>query len=168
MGKGTTALGIIGVILGAGGLGFGFLSWTGQIVVQQTLAQQDVWYETDDIVYYPPNGAYAAIPNASIVIAVSTPVSLHLLFTALAGVYPNGVGYTDLFFKFAINGVRLESPWTRVGPYIGDDDAVRYSVAFQHFIPDVAPGTYNFSIHVLAEGAGHYVRDHAFCIRSYV
>jgi hypothetical protein len=164
MGKGTTALGIIGVILGAGGLGFGLLSWTGNILIQQTM---NVWYETDDIVYYPPNGAYAAIPNGSIVISISTPVSLHLLFTGLAGVYPDGVSYTDLFFKFAINGVRLESPWARVGPYIGDEDAVRYSVALQHFIPVVNPGTYNYSVHALAEGSGHYIRDIAFCIRSY-
>ena len=161
MGKGTTALGIIGVILGAGGLGFGLLS---NIVIQQTM---NVWYETDDVYFQPPIGDYGAIPNCSIVIAISTPVSLHLLFTGLAGVYPDGSSYTDLFFKFAINGVRLETPWTRVGPYIGNDDAVRYSVALQHFISVVNPGTYNFSVHVLAEGTGNYVRDPAFCIRSY-
>ena len=37
MGKGGTVLGLIGIILGAGGIGFGYFIWTGQATIKTNL-----------------------------------------------------------------------------------------------------------------------------------
>ena len=160
MGKGATALGIIGVILGACGFGFGLLAWINQI-------QQNVWYETSDFYFSPTEGAYLPIPDVSLIVNLNAPVSLHLLFTCLAGTYPDAVSYSDFFFYFAIDGVRLLNPWARVGPFEETTSTIRYSATLQHFIGAMAPGIYNFSVIVFSEKAGNYIRESTFCIRSY-
>lgn len=162
MGKGTTALGIIGVILGAGGLGFGFLAWINQ-------TQENVWYISSDSIHNPPSvpSPAGAIPDFSLIVSVNMPVSLHLLFTCVAVAYPVAESYSDFFYYFGINGVKLDNPWARVGPYNASGTTDRYSVTLQHFIPVIAPGIYNFTIFVISEAAGNYMRESTFCIRSY-
>ena len=167
MGKGATTLGIIGVILGAGGLGFGFLAWTNQIVIQQTLNQQNIWYDSSDIYFSPPDSIYIPIPSIALIIDLNTPVSLHLLFTCIVGTYPDAVSYSDFFFYFAIDSVRLTNPWARVGPFEESSATGRYSATLQHFIGEMASGIYNFSVFIYSELAGNYVREPTFCIRSY-
>jgi len=161
MGKGTTALGIIGVILGAAGFGFGFFAWIDQI-------RENVWYdEFLDSEFYPTTTFPGeAIPNMSLIVDLSVPVSLHLLFTCVAVCNDVAGSYSDFFFYFLINDVKLDNPWTRAGTY---DESVadnRYPVTLQHYIIGMAPGRYNFSILVLSEFAGNYIRECAFSIRS--
>jgi len=68
MGKGGSILGIIGILLGAGGLGFGFIAWNNQITMQANLAVQDIWYQYDQNTFIVnPPFTYLHIPNMSIV-----------------------------------------------------------------------------------------------------
>jgi len=167
MGKSGTALGIIGVIIGAGGVGFAFLNWMNLSNMQQVINQHEIWYEVDDLVYAPTESIYTPIPNMSLIVDLGAPVSLHLLFTCIAGTYPDAGSYSDFFFYFAIDGVRLDNPWTRTGQFQETTTTNRYSVTLQHFIVEMAPGIYNFSVQVYSERAGNYIRETAFSIKSY-
>ena len=160
MGKGTTALGIIGIIIGAGGFGFGFLAWIDQI-------RENVWYEFLDSVMTPTTTTPGeAIPDLSLIVDLSVPVSLHLLFTCVAVTNDVAGSYSDFFFYFLINDVKLDNPWARAGTYDESSADNRYSVTLQHYIVGMAPGRYNFSVLVLSEFAGNYIRECAFSIRS--
>ena len=47
MGKGGAVLGLLGMLLGAGGLGFAFIVWNNQNTLETQLtglAPQDIWY----------------------------------------------------------------------------------------------------------------------------
>lgn len=51
MGKSGPVLGLIGIILGAGGLGFGYIIWSGQATIktnvtdtQNNLGLRGIWY----------------------------------------------------------------------------------------------------------------------------
>ena len=53
MGKGGSILGIIALLLGAGGLGFGFITWNTQNSMQTNLTAQDIWsqYDKDFLIF---------------------------------------------------------------------------------------------------------------------
>jgi hypothetical protein len=181
MGKGGIVLGIIGIMLGAGGLGFGFLIWSNQGTIQENLDDTDndiedtqdilslhrIWYNSHEDIFYPPYLVYEPIPNMSIIVDLGAPVSLHLLFTCSARILSDSTSFSDVFFYFMIDGVRELSPWTRVGPYEGVSTYEYHSVALQHFYPQMTPGTYNFTVVVLSERAGNFIRESTFSIRSY-
>ena len=174
MGKGGIVLGLIGIILGAGGIGFGYFIWTGQADIktdltdtQDNLALRYIWYSYDTSIYYPPYLDYGVIPNISIVIDLDAPVSLHLLFVSAAICYPDPGTFRDMIFYFMIDGVRLTSPRTRVGLYEGFSTYQYASVTLQHFIPIMTPGVYNFTVVVLSEYAANYIKESTFSINSF-
>jgi len=56
MGKGGTILGIIGILIGAGGLGFGLITWT-------TQSQVKIWNDYEPAYFTAPDSSYETIPN---------------------------------------------------------------------------------------------------------
>ena len=170
MGKGGSILGIIGVLLGAGGLGFGFITWTNQNSMQVNLAAQDVWSQYDeDFFTVNPSYTYLQIPNMSIVFDLVTTASIHILFTCVAGVYPEPIEYeyAGVSFYFNVDGIRLTHPWAYVGIYEGNSTIIDYSVALQHVIPSFSSGTHNISVIVQSQETTHYVRLCSLTIQSF-
>ena len=53
MGKAGSILGIIAILLGAGGFGFGFITWNTQNSMQTNLTAQDIWsqYDKDFLIF---------------------------------------------------------------------------------------------------------------------
>lgn len=174
MGRGGTVLGLIGIILGAGGVGFGYFILTGQIAIktdltdtQDKLALRGIWYSYYTNIYYPPYQDYGVIPNISIVVDIVAPVSLHLLYVGAVRCSPYPLSFRNLVFYFMIDNVRLLSPKTRVGPYDGDSIYEYSSITLQHFIPKMASGMHNITVVVWSQEGGVFVRQNTFSIVSY-
>lgn len=174
MAKGGIVLGIIGMLLGAGGIGFGFLAWSNQagiqaslIDAQNQLISQNVWSISYDNIYYPPQGVYNPIPNMSLIIDLGVPVSLHLLFTSSARIWSDPSSFSDIFFHFMLDSVQIPESWTRVGSYKGTASYEYHSVVMQQFIQVISPGIYNFTIDILSENASNFIRESTFTIFSY-
>ena len=128
MGKGGSILGIIGILLGAGGLGFGFMAWNTQNSMQATLAGQDIWYQYDgDSFNVNPIDTPLHIPNMSIVFDLATTASIHILFMCRAIVYPIPTDYSYMSFYFNIDGIRLTEPRADVGSNEGTS-TVRFNI----------------------------------------
>jgi len=168
MGKGGSILGIIAILLGAGGLGFGFMTWNNQISMQANLTAQDIWFQYDgDTFTVNPAYAYLHVPNMSIVFDLSTTASIHILFICSAAVYPEPTEYAGISFYFSVNGIRLLEPRVDVGPYEGTSTIEYSSVALQHFIPSVSPGTYNISVMVYSAETINFIRLCSLTIQSF-
>jgi hypothetical protein len=165
MAKGGALLGILGILLGAGGLGFAFINWMNQ----PTIPSEPHWYSYHDTEFFPsPVAVYRPIPNISIVFELETSMSLHLLFTCSARCFADPVSFSDLFFYFMINDVQqVDMPWARVGTEDGTSTSDYYTVSLQHYIDLITPGTYNFTVVVLTEGIGNFIRESSFWIQSY-
>ncbi|MHA2009932.1 MAG: hypothetical protein ACXABO_20200 [Promethearchaeota archaeon] len=166
MGKGGAFLGIIALLLAAGGLGFGLINWMNQ----PELPNEPRWYNYNEDIFAPvPALVYIPIPNMSIVFELSTPMSLHLLFTCSARTLGDAGSFSDLLFYFMINDVRqLDMPWTRVGSYESNTNYEYLSVSLQHYIENMSAGIYNITIVVLTERVGNFVRESSLWIRSYI
>ena len=101
MAKGGVILGIIALLLGAGGLGFGIINWMNQ--------PEPHWYSYHDNEFYPsPIATYLPIPNISITFSLDKPMSLHLLFTCSARCLGDPISFSDLIFYFMINDISIK------------------------------------------------------------
>ena len=165
MAKNGAILGILGILLGVGGLGFGVVNWMNQ----PTIPYEPHWYSYNDDEFYPnPTMIYFPITNISIVFELGSPMSLHLLFTCSARCFANPASFSDLFFYFMVNDVRqIYWPWARVGSYQGTSDSDYYTVSLQHYLDLITPGIYNFTVVVLSEQAGNFIRESSFWIHAY-
>ena len=166
MAKNGAVLGILGILLGIGGIGFGVVNWMNQ----PTIPYEPHWYTYHNTEFNPsPVSVYKPIPTLSIVFTLEADMALHLLFTCSARCFSDGVSFSDLFFYFMINDVRQTTmPWARTGNYQGTSDSDYTTVSLQHYIDLIVPGTYNFTVVVLTERAGNFIRQSSFWIQSYI
>lgn len=123
MGKSGAVLGLIGILLGAGGLGFAFIVWNNQNTIESQLtglAPQDVWFlYYEDTFDVDSNPMYITIPNMSISIDLTTQTSIYLLFTCTALITGN-LGRSDVTIYFYIDEIIISNPHARVGGYAGN------------------------------------------------
>ena len=160
MGKAGIILGIIGVLLGASGLGFGIIIF---------MNQPTTYYSYHDTDFTPnPAAVYIPIPNLAIVFEIGGPESLHLLFTCSARCLGDAVSFSDLFFYFMIDGVQqTDMPWARTGGYESSTNYEYSTVSLQHFFTLTTPGIYNITVVVLTERVGNFIRESSLWIQSY-
>ena len=160
MKRGGLILGIIGIVIGVGGLGFGIVNFIDQPTVYYSYRAAD----------YTPTPAlqYIAIPDIAIVFEIGGPVSLHLLFTCSARCYGDAGSFSDLFFYFMINSVKQDGmPWARTGGYQSNTNYEYSTVSLQHYFTLTTPGTYNITVVVLSENIPNHIRQASLWIRSY-
>ena len=160
MGKGGIILGVLALLLGAGGLGFGVVNY---------INQPTIYYSYQGASYTPnPASVYIPIPNLALRFEIVGPVSLHLLFTCGARCRGDAVDYSDLFFYFMINDVRQTNmPWTRVGGYESNTNYEFSTVSLQHYFTLTTPGVYNITVVVRSERLGNIIYQASLWIRSY-
>ncbi|MFW9894943.1 MAG: hypothetical protein ACFFD7_03985 [Candidatus Thorarchaeota archaeon] len=163
MGKGGVVLGILGILLGAGGIGFGVINW-----MNQSVTMYDQWNSYSNDIFTPtPAGVYLPIPNIPIVFELGSSSSLHLLFTCSARILPDVFSFSDFIFYFMINGIRqTDMPWARVGSLESNATYEYYTVSLQHYIDVMPPGVYNITVVVLSERVGNFIRESSLWIRS--
>jgi len=169
MGKAGSILGLLGILLGAGGLGFGFMVWTTQNTMQADLTAQDIWSQYDgDSFTVNPSYTYLHIPNMSIVFDLATPALIHILFTCSIVIFPVPSIYSGISFFFSVDGIRLTQPRVDVGSIDGGSIVDYFSVSFQHFIPSFSSGAHNISVMVFSELTTNFVRYCSLTIQSLV
>ena len=155
MGKGGAILGLIGILIGAGGLAMGFIAWNSMTTIQ---AQLDSFENPINTFYTKNDGPYTVtpdhtvleIPNLNITFELSSIATMYLSFTCHAEITTSSV-YSSVFFFFSVDGVNLLSPANRVGNNQGGSTNDYYSVNLQHLIENMAVGSHNVSVKVSSE-----------------
>lgn len=166
MAKGGIILGIIALILGAGGLGFGFITWINQGDTYIYHGSAEYWYDYKEEIYTPTSGIYVTVPDLYVIFFLNSSATVHMLFTTSTRILPDPVSYADMLFYFWIDGVRLFDPFTRAGPFQGTATYQYYPVALQHSLT-LSAGTHNVSISVISETAGNFMRSSSLAVTRY-
>ena len=167
MGKGGVILGIIGILIGAGGLVFGFIAWNSVNSLQTNQIGTDVWYtENDGPFTVTPAYTVIELSVINITFELDSVSSIYLSFACRATVYPI-LGYSSIFFFFILDGVNIDHPASRVGNYQGGSTRDYFSVSLQHFIEDLAIGNHNVTLGVSTEYAGGILTDMTLFMQSY-
>ncbi|MFW9930341.1 MAG: hypothetical protein ACFFD1_13175 [Candidatus Thorarchaeota archaeon] len=100
----------------------------------------------------------------SLIIEFDLIYSLYLMFTTSARILPSSTSFSDIIFYFMLDGQRIQSPFTRVGSYEGMSTYEYHSVSLNHYFQAMPPGTYNFTIELISESAGNFIRESSFNI----
>ncbi|MFX0000346.1 MAG: hypothetical protein ACFE9Q_09310 [Candidatus Hodarchaeota archaeon] len=152
MGKGGAILGLIGILLGAGGLGFAFIIWNTQNNIQSQmigLEPQETWYRYYGAIYDVTTiNTYLTIPNMSLTIDLKTQASIYLLFTGVAYLEGSVSGRSDLIFNYYLDEIIISDPVARVGTFYGNNTYYYQSVSLQYFIEGWSAGPHNISMFV--------------------
>ena len=159
-GKGGIVLGIIGILIGAGGLGFGFINWGNQ-------SQVRIWNDYESDYFTPAYITYETIPNLNIIVDLAAPAKLYLTFSALAWLQPDPVSYADIIFYYVIDGHTLYNPYTRVGPYKGTAEYDFHSIVLQYYNGTFPGGQHTISVIVWSETTGNIIRECLLTAQSY-
>jgi hypothetical protein len=160
MGKGSAILGIIGILIGAGGLGFGIITWMEQ-------SQVNIWNDYEVNIFYPTLAAYETIPNLYVIIDLSSPVQLYVTFSASTRLNPNPTSLGDIIFYFMIDDVILPTPSNRVGSYEGGSTNDYFSVILQYFNHSFSARRHNISVVVWSDAVGNMIRECFLTAQSY-
>ena len=161
MGKGGAILGLIGILIGAGGLALGYLAWSSMTTMQ---TQMDSFENPIKALYTKNDGPYPVtpehtvleIPNLNITFELSVIASVYLSFTCDAEITTDP-SQSALFFLFSVDGVDLTSPTTSVGNSNGGSTKDYFSVNMQHLIENMAAGSHNVSVQVSSDGTANEI-----------
>jgi hypothetical protein len=167
MGKGSAILGIIGILIGAGGLVFGFLAWDSVRKIQTNQKVNEVWYAEN-------NGPFTVTPAFTVIelsflnitFELDSESSVYFSFTCWAEITPD-VSYSSIFFFFRMDGANIVNPFTRVGNNQGGSSNDYFSVSLQHFIENLVAGSHNITLGVSTESAGGILTDMTLFVQSY-
>lgn len=167
MAKAGTILGLIGILIGAGGLTFGLIAWSSTTTIQTEFNLNNVLYSKNDGPFdVTPSATVLEIPNLNITFDLSSMTTVYISFTCIASVTSSG-SFSSVFFMFAVDGVLLSSPTTRVGNFQGGSTTDYFSVNLQHIIESMAAGSHNVTIRVSSEVATNSLTQMTLYLQSF-
>ena len=142
MAKGGIVLGLIGILLGAGGLGFGIFTWS---VLQTNAENTETWYKSDDTTFaVSPAATVLELTNLTITFELTSTASVYMSFSCVVEIFPLG-GSSTVFFFYKVDGVILSNPTVEVGNVNAGSLRGYYSVNLQHYIENMSPGMHNIT-----------------------
>ena len=168
MGKAGTAIGIIGMLLGAGGLGFAFVVWNGQNAIVSDINElRNIWARYyEDIFDVDIINTYIPIPNMSLSINLASKASILLSFTCRAGISGN-LGRSDVIIYYYIDEVIISNPSARVGGFAGNYSTYFHSVSLDYFSEGWSAGIHNISMFVRSTVDTNYLQYCHLTIQSF-
>ncbi|KKL95639.1 hypothetical protein LCGC14_1852570 [marine sediment metagenome] len=173
MGKGGKVLALIAILIGAGGLAFGFFAWNSVNKLQTELdnieSLNNVWYNKSIGVFtLTPAFTWLEIPNLIVKFTLESNASIYLSFTGRATVFSD-LDYSRVLFSFKIDGEQITDPMAMVGTYEGGSTSVHFSVHLQHFIENMGAGSHNVTIFVIQWNTvlPPYLRENSIFVQSF-
>ncbi|MFW9901895.1 MAG: hypothetical protein ACFFDY_11545 [Candidatus Thorarchaeota archaeon] len=167
MGKGGVVLGLIGILIGAGGLVFGFIAWSSLNTIQTQIDENiETWYTIDNSTYnVAPAATVLELINNTISFELTSTASVYMSFTCKAEIFPSG-GTSSVFFFFKVDGVILTSPMTEVGNLNGGSTEDYFAVHIQHFIESMTAGSHNITVLVSSGIDLNYISEKTLFVQS--
>jgi len=157
MGKGS-ALGVIALLIGLGGLGFGIFSYftlNQTIVAVQTGSDvHHTYYDNNTALYTSPSeDSWYDIPNISILFQVEPGESVYFIFTCTAHLSPVS-GVWLMHFQLNIDDTQISESSTTVGISTASVTYMDFSVALQYVGSTLSPGSHEVTVETMRECDG--------------
>ena len=169
MGKGGVVLGLIGILIGAGGLVFGYIAWSSLNTIQTQIENSEnieAWYTIDNSTYnVAPAATVLELVNNTISFELTSAASVYMSFTCKAEIF-TFAGTSSIFFFFKVDGVILTSPMTEVGNLNGGSTQDYFAVNLQHFIESMTAGSHNITVLVSSATDLNYISEKTLVVQS--
>ncbi len=168
MGKGGVVLGLIGILIGAGGLVFGYIAWSSLNTIQNSIGDGEnieTWTATDYTTFpVSPAATVLELTNLTISFELTSAASVYMSFTCNAVISPGGT--SSVFCLFKVDGVTLTEPMTQVGNTNGGSTTDYFSVSLQHFIENMIAGNHNITVLVSSGTSVNSISDMVLFVQS--
>ena len=166
MGKGSTVLGVIALILGAGGLGLGGLAWISVSRVETQVTNQNSWFKYNNTAFNSdPVGPYLIFSGLTIEFNLGLGESVYFSFSSWAHIEAVPGGWSRIIVYFRVDGVMELSPNTIVGMYMGDFTN-HYSVHLQDVRDDLLPGMHTVTVVISGTYSANYIRESSLFVQK--
>ncbi|MHA2284005.1 MAG: hypothetical protein ACXAC5_24470 [Promethearchaeota archaeon] len=168
MGRGGTILGLIGLILGAGGIGLGGFAWLTVSNLETQLLNfgvQTTWYKENDTTFSSfPSGTYLTFSGLTIEFQLGSNESVYFSFTAWARITRVPGDWSLLWVYFRVDGILDTSRCIRIGTWDGDsfDD---FSISLQDVRQDLPIGVHNVTVAIYGTSSGNYISDSSLFVQ---
>ena len=168
MGKGNVVLGLIGLILGAGGLGLGTFTW----ITTTSLESQAVNY-SEQMTWFRYNGsAFNCDPPYTYKVFIGLTVEFEMeqnesvLFSFMSRAHTEPVsGWSQIFVFFRIDGIILTNPNAAVGTYNGAHITI-FMMNLQTVRHNLSPGVHNVSVFVYGTSSANYIWESTLFVQK--
>jgi len=172
MGKGGAVLGLIGILLGAGGLVFGFITWSSLNTIQTQIGDVEnieTWYTIDNTKFtVSPAATVLELTNLTISFELTSTASVYMSFTCRAEIIPSGTT-SSVFFFFKVDGVNLDNILkTEVGSMNGGSTEDYFAVTLQYFIENMNAGSHNITVCVSSGTDVNKISDKMLFVQSFI
>jgi hypothetical protein len=148
MEKGGVVLGLIGILIGAGGFVFGVIAWSSLNTIQTQIDNVnniETWYNSDNTTFaVSPSATVLELTNLTISFELTSTASVYMSFTCMAEIQPLG-GTSAVFFLFKVDGVLLTSPAIYVGTVNAGTTVEFFSVNLQHNLENMNSGIHTIT-----------------------
>ena len=168
MGKGSTILGLLGLIAGASALGLGTFAW----ITASSLENQVVSY-SEQMTWYKYNGTtFSCIPpftyiwfkGLTIEFELGHNESVFFSFTSRAHTEPVAE-WSQITIYFRIDGLILTNPNAVVGTYNGAHTA-NFMINLQTVRDNLSPGDHTVSVLVYGTTSANYIYESTLFVQK--
>jgi len=160
MSKGSAALGVIALIMAAGGLGLGGYAWISVSRVETQVAnfsEQSTWYKFYDPPFIcNPTGTYLTLSALTIEFELGPNESVYFSFTSRAHTEPVPLAWSRISVYFRVDGIMQSDPSAEVGMYNGDF-IINHMIHLQTVRSDLSSGIHNVTIIIRGDSTANYV-----------
>ena len=166
MGKGSTILGLIGLILGAGGIGLGGIAWLSLSRIENKVISfdnQTTWYK-ENITNYRAIPA-SAFSGLAIEFELRPNESVFFSFNARAHVESSLIGWSFIRIYFSVDGFADTTQHAEVGVYIGDFTA--FMISLQDVRHNLSPGVHSVTVYIIGSSAANYIHESTLFVRNF-
>ena len=163
MGKGSAVLGVLALILGAGGLGLGGFAW---LSVSQIDTQVNSWHKYVDPAFIcNPASSYLTFTDLTIEFVLEPGESVYFSFSSVAHVEAVPLGWSLITVFFSVDGVSQTDPIVQVGMYNGDF-LILFALHLETVRTDLSPGIHNVTVVVYGYSTGNYIFDSTLFVQK--
>lgn len=169
MGKGGTALGFIGLILGASGLGLGGFAWLSvsrlesQVVILQ---EQTIWYKYSDIQFQcNPASTLLTFSALTVEFELGLNESVYFSFSTNAHTVPFA-GWSGIMVYFRVDDILGWDPVAWVGTDSGAFE-VDFILNLQDVKDDLSPGVHNVTVVITGSTAVNFIIESTLFVQKF-
>jgi len=169
MGKGSTFLSVIGLILAVFGLGLGGLAWITVSRVETQVAnfsEQSTWYKYNGTVLVCDPAQYLPFSGLMIEFELGPNESVYFSFTGRAHTEVVIGAWSRIDVYFRVDGITELYPSAEVGMYNGDF-MINYMLHLQDVKDDLSPGVHNVTVAIRGTSTANYIYQSTLFVQKF-
>jgi hypothetical protein len=168
MGKGSVALGVIALVLAAGGLGLGGLAWISVSTIEQgdSLSEQNTWYKFSEPAFNcNPTGTYLTFSALTIEFELGQNESVYFSYTGRAHVESVSLDWSRVVVYFRVDGIFQSDPNAVVGMNnVGF--MINFMLHLQTVKSDLSAGIHNVTVVIWGDSTANYVSQSTLIVQK--